>query len=481
MAFETIEFKGYGKPLVWKYPEEKFNTKSQLIVQESQEAILYRNGQSFDRFGFGRHTLATQNIPILNKVINIPDGKDSSFHCEIYFINKSVSLDVKWGTPVKFQVLDSTFNVLLNVGISGSMEFKIKDSKKFLTEVIGTQNKLDTIQIIPYFRGKVVAKVKSYLTKAMSHLSYLVINQYLEDFSEAIKEKLVNDFNVYGVNLINFYLYNIIVPEEQIKKVRSELNKKLEIGILNYAWADEQIAEISKKYVSNHGMRNNVGGATAQSSTAFREILKGGIPEKSFNSNIGHGQTENGTKKNTKFCSECGNPLDDNLKCNSCGAKFTLDENNNLDKILSFKEGLTDNKSLQNYEEYINALKSRYQNKEDNARKIIKEYFPPPQMTYDRFMGEIDKWNVSFTKQSNAILNILDIDLVDMTSEHVKKVENELRKKLDILKSIVTKMEELVVELVLNVANSSEKSVVGEVEDLLDEMQKVVDSVKEYK
>jgi membrane protease subunit (stomatin/prohibitin family) len=470
---ETIEFKGYGEPLVWKYPEENFSTKSQLIVQNPQEAVLYRNGQSFDRFTQGRHTLTTGNIPILNKVLNIPDEKVSSFQCEVYFINKSVSLDIKWGTPVKFQALDSTFNVLLDMGISGSMEFKIKDSGKFLTEVVGTQNKLNTIKLSPYFRGKVVSKVKSYLTKAMSRLSYLVINQYLKDFSEAIKEKLVADFNMYGVDLINFQLYNILISEEQNDKIRKELNKKLETGTFNYAWADEQIAKISKEYISSHGMRNNIGGTAAQISIAFKEILEGKIPED--NSNNIHKPDEN-----AKFCSDCGHKLDNNLKCSNCGAKFTLDENNNLDKILSFREELTDNKSLKTYEEYVHTLQNRYQDKEDNAKKIIKEYFPPPQMTYDRFMGEIDKWNTSFTNQTNAVLTIIDIDLIDMTSEHIKKVENELKKKLDILKSIVEKMEEFVVELVLNIAKSTEGSVVGEVEELLDEMQKVVDSVKEY-
>lgn len=130
---------------------------------------------------------------------------------------------------------------------------------------------------------------------------------------------------------------------------------------------------------------------------------------------------------------------------------------------------------LQKYEDTIHDLKIRYQDKEDVARKIIKEHFPPPQMTYDRFMGEINSWNTIFLEQSNLALSIINMDL-----EYTEKVEQELRKRINILKSIVEKMEELTIELTLNLNNSTKNSDVGELEELLAEMQNVIDSVKEY-
>ncbi|MDR3291007.1 MAG: SPFH domain-containing protein [Methanobrevibacter sp.] len=351
VLLNVIKFEGDDKTLVWKHPAEDFNTQSQLIVHESQEAILYKNGQALDLFGPGRHRLTSQNMPILRKLINMPTGGVSAFHCEVYFINKAVTLNVEWGTPSKFQVLDSTFNVPLDVGASGNMEFKIKNSRKFLIEVVGTQRSLNSSQLTQYFKGKIITKVKSYLAKVMSQISYLVVNQNLEDISEAIKEKLAIDFNFYGVNLINFYLNNIIIPGEQTEKIREVLNKKLEYGTLGFNWADEQIAEISKRYASNPGMQDSVGGMMAQIpvALAFGEMLKGNIAgnitsgfankSEAFSFNKPNEIKEENPRNhsnigdNTKFCPDCGNQLDFNLKCNDCGLKFTYDESGNLDKI----------------------------------------------------------------------------------------------------------------------------------------------------
>ena len=70
---EVIQYEGDNSTFVWKHPAEDFNTNSQLIVHETQEAVFFLNGQPlFDRFGSGRYTLETQNIPLLRRVVNIP-------------------------------------------------------------------------------------------------------------------------------------------------------------------------------------------------------------------------------------------------------------------------------------------------------------------------------------------------------------------------------------------------------------------------
>ena len=96
---EVVKYDGNPDILVWKYPSQELGTWTQLIVNESQEAVLYKGGKIFDVFQSGRHTLETANIPLLNKVINLPFGGRSPFTAEVWFVNKLYSLDVKWGTP----------------------------------------------------------------------------------------------------------------------------------------------------------------------------------------------------------------------------------------------------------------------------------------------------------------------------------------------------------------------------------------------
>lgn len=331
---KVIKFEGDDTTLVWKSPYEDFNNNSQLIVHESQEAIFYKNGKALDLFGPGKYELKTENIPLLRAITNIPTEGVSPFHAEVYFINKATSLNIEWGTSSKFQVLDPTFNIPLNVGASGSMEFIINDSRKFLIKVVGTQKDVSTDKLVKYFREKISTKVKSYLAKIMSEVSYLTINQYLDEISEALKNKLNNDFEVYGVNLINFYLSTIAIPSEDTDKVKEVLNKKMEYGTLDFNWADEQIADISKKYAENPGSQDSVGGVMAQMpiALAFGEMLKDNIAGNMKNpfSEKSQAFNKNQTNENIEkiFCSKCGNQLEPgDLFCSKCGTKLENETN----------------------------------------------------------------------------------------------------------------------------------------------------------
>ena len=89
---DVIMFEGHNSTIVYKHPSEDFNTLTQLIVHESQEAIFMMNGQALDLFGPGRYTLETQNIPKITKHLNRTVGDQTPFHCEVYFINKVVQM-----------------------------------------------------------------------------------------------------------------------------------------------------------------------------------------------------------------------------------------------------------------------------------------------------------------------------------------------------------------------------------------------------
>ena len=80
---EVVKYNGKPDVLAWKYPNEELGTWTQLIVNESQEAVLVKGGKVFDGFDSGRHTLETANIPILNKIINLPFGGRSPFTAEM--------------------------------------------------------------------------------------------------------------------------------------------------------------------------------------------------------------------------------------------------------------------------------------------------------------------------------------------------------------------------------------------------------------
>jgi len=110
---EVVKYNGTPDVFAWKFPNEQLGTWTQVIVNESQEAVLFKGGQALDIFGPGRHTLSTANIPLLNKVINLPFGGRSPFAAEVWYINKVHSLDIKWGTPTPIQLKDPKYNIFV--------------------------------------------------------------------------------------------------------------------------------------------------------------------------------------------------------------------------------------------------------------------------------------------------------------------------------------------------------------------------------
>ncbi len=220
---DIIKYEGDNSAFIWKHPCEDFNTTTQLIVHESQEAIFFANGQIVDVFGAGRHTLETQNIPLLRKIINIPTGGKSAFHCEVYFINKTVQMAVKWGTDSKVRFLDSNLGIPLEIGACGEMNLAVVDSKKLLLKLVGTMRGIAwgengvgfTKSIQNSFRPLISTAVKSHLSAAIksNNINILEIDENLEMLSKIMLDRIIGGFEEYGLTIPQFYITNIALPD----------------------------------------------------------------------------------------------------------------------------------------------------------------------------------------------------------------------------------------------------------------------------
>ena len=164
---EVIQYEGNNSTFIWKHPSEDFNSLTQLIVHESQEAIFFMNGQALDLFGPGRYTLETQNIPKLGKALNRAVGDRSPFHCEVYFINKTEQMSIKWGTDSKVQYIEPTYGFPISIGASGEMALRVENGRKLLLKLVGTENFLGQQQLVAFFRAFLMTRVKTYIAQVM--------------------------------------------------------------------------------------------------------------------------------------------------------------------------------------------------------------------------------------------------------------------------------------------------------------------------
>ena len=220
---DIIKYEGDNNTFIWKHPCEDFNSLTQLIVHESQEAIFFMNGQVLDLFGPGRHTLETQNIPKLGKFLNKATDGETPFHCEVYFINKTVQMAVKWGTDSKVRFLDPNLGIPLEIGACGEMNLLVSDSRKLLIKLVGTTNGIAwgengigfTKSLQNAFRPLISTAVKTNLSAAIknNNINILEIDEQLEQLSKILRTCILPGFEEYGLTIPQFYITNIALPE----------------------------------------------------------------------------------------------------------------------------------------------------------------------------------------------------------------------------------------------------------------------------
>lgn len=336
---DIIKYEGNNDVFVWKHPIEDFNTTTQLIVHESQEAIFFSNGQALDLFGPGRYILNTQNLPLLRRLTSIPTDGQTPFHCEVYFINKTMPLDMKWGTNSQIVVQDPKFNILLHAGANGGMGIQIADSRKFLVKFVGTVNSFDKDTVSSYFRELIVMRIKTYLTNIMTHVSFVTVNAKLDEMSSAMFEALSGEMSEFGVKLIKFFVSAIQLAKDDYERIQTALSEASAIGIaataekgrmetLGYNWADQEVAQIMKTYAANEGGQSGIGGMVAQVPMAmlFGQLLKDNtspMMESLFSAkpqNFGENPLANKMSDGLAYCSSCGRKLNADVKfCPGCG------------------------------------------------------------------------------------------------------------------------------------------------------------------
>lgn len=224
---DVIKYEGGNDTFVFKHETEDFNTGTQLIVHESQEVVFFRDGKAMDRFGPGKYTLNTESLPLMKRFFKAVAGGPSQFHAEVYFVNLSTIMGVKWGTDSKVRMYDPASGLHLEIGAFGEFNIRIIDSGKVLLKLVGTELGLKKEDIIGNggyskasvsgkFRALVMTKVKSFLPKAIreNNIDILEVDEHIDDISEYVRRELNLVFDSYGLTLPEFFITNIDTPDD---------------------------------------------------------------------------------------------------------------------------------------------------------------------------------------------------------------------------------------------------------------------------
>lgn len=345
---EVIEhFDESGKELVHRYPPEgstDIKMGAQLIVQENQAAIFYRDGKALDLFKAGRHTLSTQNVPILTRLMSLPFGFNSPFKAAVYFANLKTFTDLKWGTKEPIVFRDTELK-MVRLRAFGKYNLRIVDPQLFINELVGTQGTYMVFDFEGFFKDVIVQKLNDFLGENLKTIFDLP--KLYNEISSAMKAQVEETFAKYGVEVRDFVIGAITPPEEVQKMIdkRSSMAAVGDVGQYMQFQAAESMSDFAKGNNPTLGMGIGMGlgqaiggamspvggqgGGQAAQCPACRASVPAG---KKFCGECGASMTPPAasmvacpacgkqTAASSKFCNECGAKMPAESSCPACKA-----------------------------------------------------------------------------------------------------------------------------------------------------------------
>lgn len=353
---DVLKYEGDNKTLVHKEFIENFNTKTQLIVNEAQEAIFYKDGQALDLFKSGRHSLDTNNLPFFKKFFGAIFNRSTPFSCEIFYINKVNVLDIFWGTATPIVVEDPKYHLIVGVRSNGQTGLRVTDSRRFVLKVVGQLQEFTVDNVKQSIKGILMAHIKDLIAKSIinNNVSILEIPGQLIDLSKQIQEALNKELEDLGLEVTKLFINTIACDEKDIARLRAskekylaamtdidiEAIKTVKMGealaksrnIQGYTYQDERKFDVLQDAAKNEGTGSSlmgagiglgmgaaIGGGIGAAATNTASILT--EQAKPQENTIQCANCGSAIKVGSKFCSECGTPVPTKRFCSECGAQ----------------------------------------------------------------------------------------------------------------------------------------------------------------
>jgi membrane protease subunit (stomatin/prohibitin family) len=325
-----------GQTMVARIPRQgtaAIQLGSQLVVEESQQAVFFRDGKALDTFGPGRHTLATQNLPFLTKILGVPFEGKSPFQAAVIFVSTKTFLDLKWGTKEPVAYRDSEL-AMIRLRAFGKFAVRITNAQLFVNTIVGTNDVYTTDGVESYFKDVIVARLTDVLGENLQ--SIFDLPKVYDELGMALKARVSDDFGKYGIELVDMFL-GAITPPKEVQKLIDERAGMAAVGDMN-AYMKFKAAKAMGDAAQNTGGETGGGvgaglgvGMGAGMGMMLPQMMKEAMQDQGGDAApTGGGAApptesagnEGATAAAAAFCHECGDKLPEAAKfCPACGTK----------------------------------------------------------------------------------------------------------------------------------------------------------------
>lgn len=221
---------------------------AKLVVREGQAAVFVNEGKLADVFGPGTYTLDTKNMPILSTILGWKYGFESPFKAEVYFVSTRTFTDLKWGTLNPVMLRDPEFGPV-RIRAFGTYTTRVSDPGSFIKNVVGTDGRFTTEEIINQLRNLIVSSFTENIAQAKVGVLDMASKQ--GEVAALLQGKMKIDFAKYGLDLPTLLIENISMPPE----VEAALDKRTSMGVLGNldAYTKMQAADALRDAAKNPG------------------------------------------------------------------------------------------------------------------------------------------------------------------------------------------------------------------------------------
>lgn len=305
---DVIKNSGSGDLLIWRQPEEDFNTNSTLIVMPGEQAFFVNGGVVEQVFKeSGTYKLTTNNYPFISRLRNAFSGGISTFNCVVYFVKKAHSAEIFWGTSSPIQVRDKLLGIATKVKARGSYKIEVENPVLFMEKLVGNNVPFQTQEDLNrYFMNEFQMKIRSVLTQALNETEaeLLGIEGRIKEFSGIIEPSIQEMLSDYGLNCVRFVIAALEVDDDELRRKYDEIGMdniakireaQVDMAVMTAMgdnWQKLQAAQILKDLANNPGAGGiAAGGAGIGLGVAAAGVFGGMAQQLMSPMNVGAQQT----------------------------------------------------------------------------------------------------------------------------------------------------------------------------------------------